>query len=130
MSDSMNAATLALVPKMARLTSGGDPPHTDIMEARVAKLETFADDVKIRLERIETKLDHTATREDISKMEAKLAEAITGQIKWIVGTAVALGAIAITVMTFVLNNASPKVPMAQPAPTVIVVPGPLPAASR
>lgn len=93
------------------------------MEARVAKLEDFADDAKQRLVRIESKLDHMATKAELADMKADL-------VKWIVGTAIALGSTAIVVMTFVLNHATPKATTAVsplPAPTVIVVPAHPPA---
>lgn len=117
MSENLNTATLALVPRGDRLTRGGEPPHTGNMEARVQTLEKFAQDARERLTRIETKLDHSATKADLADMKADM-------VKWIVGTAIALGSAAIVVMTFVLNNATPKPPAAQqPAPAVIVVPG-------
>jgi hypothetical protein len=45
-------------------------------------------------------------------------------IKWIVGTGALLGAAAITVMTFVLNNAVPKANPPTTAPVVINVSSP------
>lgn len=104
---------------------GGDPPDNERMEARVAKLEEFAQETRDRLTRIETKLDQTATKADLS-------EAMNGMVKWVVGTAVGLGVAGITVITFVLNNAVPKIqatPLALPAPIIINVPAaPAPAA--
>lgn len=97
------------------LDGGGGPPHDSLMEERVGKLEEFAQDAKDRLIKIETRLDQTVTKADLS-------DAMNAQIKWMVGTAVVLGVAAITVMTFVLNNAIPKVPTAPavtPAPIVI-----------
>lgn len=95
----------------------GHGPYDGGMEQRVAALEGFASDAKERLTRIETKLDSTVTKAD-------LAEAMNSQIKWMVGTALGLGAAAITVIAFVLNNATPKASAlpAQP-PIIINVPG-------
>lgn len=88
------------------------------MEARLDKLETFADTAKERLARIETKLDAVATKGEVHDLKAEL-------VKWIVATAVGLGAVGITVMTFVLNNAVPKTaPAVQPAPIIINIPQP------
>lgn len=102
----------------APLDNGGGPPHDPGMEDRVKKLEEFVGEARtelraidVRLAKIETRLDQTSTKSD-------LTEAVNGQIKWIVGTAVALGVAAITVMTFVLNNAVPKAS----APSVPVAP--------
>lgn len=91
----------------------GEPPHNDGMEARVAKLEEFVLDTRERLTRIETKLDTFATKADISDTKSDI-------IKWMVGTAVGLGVAAITVMTFVLNNATPKAPPSQALPPIII----------
>jgi len=104
----------------------GDPPDNGSMEARVVALEEFAKDARDRLVRIEGKLDHAATKADLS-------DAITGQIKWMVGTAAVLGAAAISVMTFVLNNAIPRPPSSpaaivqppQQPPIIINVPAPV-----
>lgn len=87
------------------------------MEERIIRLENFAIEVCDRLARIETRLEQTATKAD-------LAAAMSDMIKWMVGTAIVLGATAITVITFVLNNASPKAPAAQPVPIVIQLPPP------
>ncbi len=94
-----------------KLHNGTPPTDNGDMEARVTALEDFAKDAKERLTRIETKLDHTATKADV-------AEAANSQIKWMVGTAAGLGVAAITVMTFVLNNAAPKSPPAVPAAAI------------
>lgn len=96
--------------------TGGEPPYDDQMEARLDKLETFAETSRERLARIETKLDAVATKGEIHDLKAEL-------IKWVVATAVGLGVAAITVMTFVLNNAVPKTAAAvQPAPIIINIP--------
>ncbi len=100
---------------------GGDNGGMELTE-RVGRLETDMQDVRVRLTKIESRLEsidtHMATKAD-------LAEAMNNMVKWIVGTAVALGASAITIMTFVLNNASPKAPSPQqPAPIVITLPTP------
>lgn len=89
---------------------GGPPSDNGGMEARIARLEA--------------KLDYLATKEDLAKLDTKLSNMESNLVKWIVGTAIALGTAAITVMTFVLNNATPKEPAPAPAPTVIVVPTP------
>lgn len=105
-----------------RLEGGGGPPHNDGMETRVAKLEDFALETRDRLTRIETKLDTFATKADLQEMSSSM-------VKWMVGTAVGLGVAAITVMTFVLNNAAPKAatPPSQP-PIIINIPAQAPPA--
>ena len=98
------------------------------MDDRLAKLEEFvveaSSDLRafdLRLMKIETRLDATATKAD-------LAELGSSMVKWIVGAVSGLGVAGITVMTFVLNNAVPKAPPAAQAPIVITVP-PAPAAA-
>lgn len=89
------------------------------MEARVVKLEEFAQDTRERLTHIETRLEsmdaNMATQAEMHNMKAEL-------VKWIVGTAVGLGAAGITVFSFVLNHASPKGASAASHPIVIHMP--------
>lgn len=95
-----------------------EPPYDPPMHERVVKLEEFAGETRERLARIETKLDAVATKAELHDMKADL-------VKWIVATAVGLGAAGITVMTFVLNNAIPKSPttaIAPQQPIIINVP--------
>lgn len=100
--------------------SGGGPPHDGGMEPRIAKLEEFVVEARtelrtidVRLTKIETRLDATATKADVAELGSTM-------VKWIVGTVSGLGIAGITVMTFVLNNATPKsAPTAQPAPIII-----------
>lgn len=98
---------------------GGEPPHNNGMDARVGKLEDFAHETRDRLTRIETRIESmdktVATKSELHDMKAEL-------VKWIVGTAIGLGVAGITVMTFVLNNASPKQSPASSQPIIITVP--------
>lgn len=111
-------------------TGNGNPPDNAGMEARVLKLEDFALETRDRLTRIETKLDDTATKADLADLRTEMHKGTADIVKWVVGTAVALGAVGITVMTFVLNNATPKaVAVAQPPAIIINVPANAPAPS-
>ena len=91
------------------------------MEDRVVKLEEFAADTRDRLARIETRLDGIEAR---MATKADLADLASTMVKWIVGAVSGLGIAGITVMTFVLNNATPKAFSAPPAPVIINVPTP------
>jgi hypothetical protein len=85
------------------------------IESRLGKLEDFAVETRERLTRIETRLDQTATKADLAELSATM-------IKWMVGMAFGMSAAAITVMTFVLNNAVPKTVAApSPAPQPIII---------
>jgi len=99
------------------------------MEARIAKLEEFASDTKERLVRIEARLELTATKaelnEKIQALQIDMHKGFADMIKWMVGLTIVMGATAVTVMTFVLNNAVPKAPLPAPQPPVIVYPQPI-----
>jgi hypothetical protein len=85
------------------------------IDTRLDKLEDFAVETRERLGRIETRLEQTATKADLADLAASM-------VKWIVGVAFGMSAAGITVMTFVLNNATPKVAVApQPVPQPIVI---------
>lgn len=95
------------------------------MEAGIENLEQLVVEAGNRLMRIETRLDETATKADLHK-------GIADMIRWVVGTAIVLSAAAITVMTFVLNYATPPrsppalvtqaAPAVQPTPIIIQLP--------
>ncbi len=107
--------------------SGEPPNHTgpELLK-RVVNLESDMKDVRERLARIEVRLDSTATKAEISEIKTGIAEMKTELIKWVVGTALAMGATALTVMTFVLNNAVPKASTPPQSPIIIQVPTQVP----
>lgn len=109
---------------------GGEPPDNRGMDhaERITSLEAVIPTLATKTDLLATKTDLQA---EIGGLRVEMHKGFADQVKWIVGTAIALGAAGITVMTFVLNNAVPKVSIAQPQPTVIVAPGlvsPTPAA--
>lgn len=98
----------------------------DRFEQLVQKLEKLAEETRSELRAIDVRL----TRIEATIItKADLQESLNAMIKWVVGTAVGLGIAAITVMTFVLNNAVPK-PSASPANAPIVITLPAPEARR
>lgn len=102
---------MASVPTSLRSNGGGG--DNDDMDDRIKALESAVQGATDRLTRIETTLEHIPTKGD-------LADAMTAQLKWIVGTPVVLGAAALIIMTFVLNNAIPIQTQSAQAPTIIV----------
>ncbi|WP_189685761.1 hypothetical protein [Pseudorhodoferax aquiterrae] len=85
------------------------------MEPRVSALEA----------RLDTLVPNLATKSDLAELKTDMHKGFSEMTKWIVGSAVAGMAVFITVMTFVLNNAVPKVPAATPAqqaPVIINLP--------
>lgn len=92
---------------------GGDDGS---MEARLSAVEQS-------IARIDASLPNLATKAELAELRADVHRGFADQTKWIIGTGVAGIAVFITVMTFVLNNATPKAPapVAQ-APIIINVP--------
>lgn len=99
------------------LRSGGEPPDNVDMEARVTAVEQS-------IARIDAVLPNLATKAELAELRADVHKGFADQTKWIIGTGFAGIAVFITVMTFVLNNATPKqpAPPAQQAPIIINVP--------
>lgn len=105
------------------------PPAEDgRMEVRVTKLEADVVEIRERLIRIETRLEQTATKEDVERMGATL-------VRWFIGAMLGSFALLITIMTFVLNYATPPlgrfakaepaavaVAPSQPPPIIINIP--------
>lgn len=102
------------------------------IENRFVRLEEFAAVTGERLARIEARLEDMATKADLVELRAEVHRSANETIRWIVGMSIGLGVAGITIITFVLNNATPKVPLApgapitiytQPAPATAQVPG-------
>lgn len=71
------------------------------MEARVAALEKSSLDIRDRLVRLETKMDHMASKEDLQSVKAQLEGSMRSQLQWFVGlTWTALA--ALTAITYFL----------------------------
>lgn len=112
-----NSGNVAYFPSPMKVDGGGGPPHNENMENRITKLET----------QFETVIPTLATKSDMADMRAEMHKGFSDMVKWIVGTAIVMAGAGITIMTFVLNNATPKVPaqpVSQPVPIVITVPAP------
>lgn len=103
---------------------GGGPPHNGDMDARLAKLEAIIPTLATKEEVVKLRGE---TREGFAEVRAAIEGARTDMhkntaeiIKWMVGLTFGLGATAIVVMTFVLNNATPKAPAAPSQPPIII----------
>ncbi|XLZ70864.1 hypothetical protein ABT364_02545 [Massilia sp. SR12] len=82
----------------------------------MTKLEADVVEVRERLIRIETRLEQTATREDVERMGSTL-------VKWMIGLMFGFTTMTIMVMTFVLNFAAPpQGRFAKPEPIVLAPP--------
>lgn len=107
------------------------------IDNRVIRLEEFAAVTGERLARIESRLEDTVTKADLAEKVGELKAELAGKvgelksdihrtanetIRWIVGMGVGLGVAAITIITFVLNYATPKAlvtPVTSAAPITI-----------
>lgn len=94
------------------------------IEVRVTKLEADVVEVRERLIRIETRLEQTATREDVERMGSTL-------VKWMIGLMFGFTTMTIMVMTFVLNFAAPpQGRFAKPEPYAVAAPAAAPAPAQ
>jgi len=102
------------------------PAEDGRTEARVTRLEADGVEIRERLIRIETRLEQTATKDDVERMGATI-------VKWCIGLMFGFTTSTIVVMTFVLNYASPPqgrfsrlesiaATAVQPAPIIITIP--------
>ena len=73
-----------------------------------------------RIAQLEAILPTLATKADIGGLRSEMHEIKSDIIKWVVGTAIGIAVAAVTVGTFVLNNAVPK--QASQPPIIINVP--------
>ncbi|MFL6675524.1 MAG: hypothetical protein ACJ8LG_19785 [Massilia sp.] len=87
----------------------------DRFEERLEQTRHEVQSVNVRLAKIETRLDQTVTKTD-------LQQAINSMVKWVVGTIFGASVAAVTIMTFVLNNATPRAAPVSPAPIIIQLP--------
>lgn len=72
------------------LPPGGGGGDNDDMEARVQILEQSMTDVRERLARIETRLEQTATKNDVSETKSELYKAINAQTWRVIGASATL----------------------------------------
>ncbi|WP_321946561.1 hypothetical protein [Paraburkholderia sp. J10-1] len=90
-------------PAGKRVDSGGGGGDDQTMEARVKALEDANFETRDRLARIETRLDITATKADLSDLRVELHKAINAQT-WKFVTYVATICSALVAATYFLVN--------------------------
>lgn len=99
------------------------------MNERITRLEVVAAEVIRRLDRLEQRLDRLEHLVEgiggkIAEYRIETRRDIDQAIKWIVGVMLAISMAAITIITFVLNYATPKAaPAAQPV-VIYAMPAP------
>lgn len=74
-----------------------------------------------RLSKLESIVSTLATKLDIADLRSEMHKGSGDVIKWVVGTAIAISAAGVTIITFVLNNATPKAAPPQPQPPAIII---------
>jgi hypothetical protein len=113
------------------------------MESRVAKLEDFAVESRIRFDRIDVRfdavdkrLDQTATKSDLADLRVEMhkgfsdiQKSIAEMTKWIAATMAGLVLVGLTVLTIILGYVLPRLPsspaaLAATQPIVIQLPAP------
>lgn len=120
------------VHEVNEVAENGGPPHNGSMEARISALETFAQDAKERLTRVELKLDHI--EKEVGQVKWWIIAQIVAGIVAVLGTGIAIQ--QMTVATFqgaaqVAKDASPSAPAAAQQPPIIInVPASAPPASK
>ncbi|MFD2367047.1 hypothetical protein [Pseudoduganella sp. GCM10020061] len=96
------------------------------MRERITKLEAFAadamkrfDGIDARFDRVEARLDTLSQQLHDYRIETK--HDIDNAVRWIVGVILAVSMAAITIVTFVLNHATPRtMPPAQQLQPIII----------
>lgn len=118
-------------PNRTGFDGGGGDGYDGSMRERVTKLEAFAaeafrrfDRLDATCERLERTCEHIDTevkvlRQDLNQYRIETKRDIDNAIRWIVGVMLAISMAAITIITFVLNHATPKAQPATQQPIVI-----------
>jgi hypothetical protein len=93
-------------------------PTRDEIDARLETIETRMDG---RIATMEAKLDAKFSQVDskFAELRTDMHKGFADMTRWIVGTVLGVGALSITITTFVLNNATPKAAPASLAPIII-----------
>jgi len=89
------------------------------MESRLIKLEEFASETRERLDKIELRLEQTATKTDIADIRADMHKASADIARWMIATVISLF-LGFGGLFFVVTN-SAKTPAPTIAPTPIVI---------
>lgn len=92
--------------------TGGTPPTGDNgLEKRVEALEKSIPDIRERLARVETKIDHIektmSTKTDMAELKASIADGFNSQTNWFIGAAMALAVLAFTAARFIPGGGLP-----------------------
>lgn len=82
------------------LPPGGGGGDNEDMETRVKNLETAVTDVRERLARIESRVEQTATKDDVERVRTELHKSVGAQTWRLIGAAATL----VAVVYFIAKN--------------------------
>lgn len=91
------------------------------------------EELNARLETIETRMDGRLSSMEqmiatkFAEFESTLHKSNADTVKWVAGIVLAVGAAGLALMTFLINNITPR-PVAVPSPIVITLPSAVPVA--
>lgn len=90
----------------------------ELLDARLETIETRMDG---RIANVEVKIDGKFAEVDakFAELRTDMHKGFADMTKWIVGTVIGVAAVSVTIMTFVLNNATPKASPVPQAPIVV-----------
>lgn len=95
------------------IDGGGQPPYDGDMEARVTKLEDFAQDTRARMVRVETKLDHI--EKEVSNFKWWVVAQIVAALLTVIGTGVAIQQMTVATFQAASQQSAPS-----PQPPIII----------
>jgi hypothetical protein len=81
-------------------SSGGGGMDDDILR-RLGTLEKDMSEVKVQIGSINAQLPHLATKADVAELRASISDTKTSIIQWVVGTTIAVAALAFAIAKFV-----------------------------
>ena len=83
--DNIDVRLLQAEYEKLRGMKGGRPPGGEELDARVTALEKAIPDIREKLVRLETKMEHMASKEDLQSVRAQLEGSMRTQLQWFVG---------------------------------------------
>ena len=93
------------------------------METQIAQIDQYVSDTRRHLERIDARQEKAATKADLALLKQELDTMLyrtgTELIVWMAAIAAGVSFVTISVISFVVNNASAKAPPQPPTPIVI-----------
>lgn len=90
------------------------------VDARFEQIDQRFEKMDARFEKMEARFENIDGR--LASMDTNIHKTAAETIKWVIGSAIAMAAAGITVITFVLNYGVPRAPAQALAPIILQVP--------